>query len=103
GLDLGWKVDTTAMVPIWIRDAKFRLLGEATVLTPPRNGVQLDAHLVDAALPAIHDRNPIHTVVMDPTNGAQLSQWLLEELGCEVVERNQRIPEQVLDYARFME
>jgi hypothetical protein len=59
GLDLGWKYDTTAMVPLWIRDPEFRLFGPATILEPPRDGNQLDAHLVERALLAIHERNPI--------------------------------------------
>lgn len=103
GLDLGWKYDTTAMVPLWVRDPEFRLLGPATVLEPPRNGDQLDAHLVEDALLAVHDANPVHTVVMDITNAAQLSQWIEETLGSRVVDRSQANSLATLDYARFME
>ncbi len=103
GLDLGWKYDTTALVPLWIRDDEFRLFGEATILEPPANGVQLDAHLVEQAILGLHARNPIHTVVMDMTNGNQLSQWIQETIGAEVVDRTQSIPLSVLDYQRFME
>jgi phage terminase large subunit-like protein len=103
GLDLGWKYDTTAMVPLWIRDPEFRLFGPATILEPPRDGSQLDAHLVEAALRAVHAANPVHTVVMDMTNGAQLSQWIEEELGAEVIDRTQVNSLATLDYARFME
>jgi phage terminase large subunit-like protein len=101
--DLGWKYDTTALVPLWVRDPEFRLLGEATILEPPRDGSQLDAHLVEAALLAEHERGPIHTVVMDMTNGEQLSQWIQEELGAEVIDRTQGNALACLDYARFME
>jgi phage terminase large subunit-like protein len=103
GLDLGWIYDTTAMVPLWIRDSEFRLLGPATILEPPRDGTQLDAHLVEKALLDIHARNPIQTVVMDMTNGEQLSQWIQENLGADVVNRGQGNALAVLDYARFME
>ncbi|HXI96876.1 MAG TPA: terminase large subunit, partial [Candidatus Acidoferrum sp.] len=103
GLDLGWKVDPTAMVPLWVRDPEFRLFGPATILEPPVSGDQLDAHLVERALAEIHARNPIHTVVMDMTNGAQLSQWIGETLGAQVVDRTQSVPMACLDYARFME
>ncbi len=103
GLDLGWKRDTTAMVPLWIRDHDFRLLGPATILEPPMDGSQLDAHLVETALREIHARNPIEMVVMDMSEGAQLSQWISEELGADVVDRTQSTPFQVLDYKRFME
>jgi phage terminase large subunit-like protein len=103
GLDLGWKYDTTAMVPLWVRDREFRLFGPATILEPPRDGSQLDAHLVERSLLAIHERNPVQTVVMDMTDGAQLSQWIEEELGAEVVDRSQVNSLACLDYARFME
>ena len=103
GLDLGWKYDTTAMVPLWMRSDEFRLFGPATVLEPPRNGDQLDAHLVESALLAVHERNPVHTVVMDMTAGEQLSQWIEETLGAEVVDRTQGNQLACLDYARFME
>lgn len=103
GLDLGWKYDTTAMVPLWIRDPEFRLLGPARILEPPRDGSQLDAHMVEWALLEIHERNPVETVVMDMTDGAQLSQWISEELGAEVVDRSQGNTLACLDYARFME
>jgi phage terminase large subunit-like protein len=103
GLDLGWKYDTTSLVPLWIRDAEFRLLGPARILEPPRNGDQLDAHLVEQALLETHARNPVHTVVMDMTSGEQLSQWIQEELGAEVVDRSQGNVLAAMDYARFME
>jgi hypothetical protein len=103
GLDLGFKYDTTALVPLWIRDPEFRLFGPAVILEPPRNGNQLDAHLIELALLQVHARNPVHTVVMDMTEGAQLSQWITENMGAEVVDRAQTVPLQVLDYARFME
>jgi phage terminase large subunit-like protein len=103
GLDLGFKRDTTAMVPLWIRDPEFRLFGAATILEPPRNGDQLDAHLVEQALVEIHERNPIETVVMDMTQGAQLSQWIMEEFDADVVDRTQSPKLLALDYARFME
>jgi phage terminase large subunit-like protein len=103
GLDLGWVYDTTALVPLWIRDPEFRLLGKATILEPPRDGNQLDAHLVEKALLETHARNPIHTVVMDMTNGEQLSQWIQEHLDARVVDRKQTNSLAVLDYFRFME
>jgi hypothetical protein len=69
---------------------EFRLLGPATILEPPGDGSQLDAHLVEErALLDVHERNPIHTVVMDMTNGEQLSQWIAGGARREVVDRTQ--------------
>ncbi len=104
GLDLGWKYDTTAMVPLWVRDPEFRLLGAATILEPPRDGqTMLDPSLVEQALLRIHARNPIDVVVMDMTDGAQLAGWIQDELGCQVVDRTQSQAFAVMDYARFTE
>ncbi len=103
GVDLGWKWDTTAMVPLWVRDHDNRLLGPATILEPPRDGSQLDAHLVENALVEIHNRNPVELVVMDMTSGEQLAQWIEENLEAQVVDRSQGNAMAAQDYARFME
>jgi phage terminase large subunit-like protein len=63
----------------------------------------LDAHLVEDALRDIHEVNPLEWVVMDMTNGEQLSQWIQEELGAQVIDRTQSNVTAALDYARFME
>ena len=103
GLDLAWKWDTTAAVPLWIRDPEFRLLGPAQVLWPPRNGQSLDPGLVESMLLDIHDANPVHTVVMDTTKGEQLAEWIRTELGAEVIDRQQTSVLAAVDYERFME
>ena len=54
GLDVAWKWDTTAAVPLWWRDSEYRLFGPAEVLVPPRDGTSLDPHLVESA----HARHP---------------------------------------------
>ncbi len=86
GLDVGWKYDTTSMVPFLLTDLEHRLLGPAKVLVPPRDGTSLDPHSVEIALLAVHKRNPIHTVVMDSTRAEQLGAWIEETLGAVVVE-----------------
>jgi phage terminase large subunit-like protein len=103
GLDVAWKYDTTAAVPLWVRDEEFRLLGPARVLVPPRDGNSLDPHLVEHALTEIHLRNPIHTLVMDPTKAEQLAEWCREEFDCEVVIRGQSNAFHCEDYEKFME
>lgn len=89
GLDVAWKWDTTAAVPLWVRDPEYRQLGVAEILVPPRDGSSLDPHLVEAALARIHARNPIHTLVMDMSRAEQLAAWAEETFGCEVVEYSQ--------------
>ena len=103
GLDVAWKWDTTALVPLWMRDPEFRLLGPAVVLQPPRDGSSLDPNLVEQALLTIHERNPLHTVVMDVTRAEQLAEWIRLTLGAEVIERSQGNAAGAEDYERFME
>jgi phage terminase large subunit-like protein len=89
GLDVAWKWDTTAAVPLWDRDPAYRQFGPATILVPPRDGSSLDPHAVEDGLLAIHQRNPIHTLVMDMSRAEQLAAWAQETLGCEVIEASQ--------------
>jgi phage terminase large subunit-like protein len=103
GLDVAWKWDTTAIVPLWPRDKEYRLFGPATVLVPPRDGTMLDGRKIEAAFVEIHARNPIHTVVMDMSSAESLAQWLESELGAVVIDRSQTITWAVRDYERFME
>lgn len=103
GIDIGWRYDTTAIVPLWWRDEEFRLLGPATILVPPRDGTSLDPALVEAAILGFKERYQLDTVVMDTSWAEQLATWVESELGCMVVDRQQTNPMACLDYARFME
>jgi phage terminase large subunit-like protein len=103
GLDVAWKWDTTALVPLWVREPGYRLLGPAVVLEPPRDGTSLDPYLVEDALVKVHNRNPIHTVVMDTSAAEQLGAWIEAELGAVVMDRSQTNPNATQDYSRFME
>lgn len=103
GADIAWKWDTTALVPLWVRDQHFRLFGAPKILTPPRDGNSLDPGKVEQAFIELHQRNPIHTVVMDPHHAEMLGPWLQREIGCRVLEMSQGIPVQVEEFARFME
>lgn len=103
GLDVAWKWDTTAMVPLWVRDAGFRLLGPASILVPPRDGTSLDPNEVERALVLVHERNPLHTVVMDTSRAEQLASWISDEFGATVIDRPQSNKEATQDYDRFME
>jgi phage terminase large subunit-like protein len=103
GLDVAWKWDTTAVVPFWMKDHEHRYLGPATVLVPPRDGNSLDPEKVEAALYEVHQRNPIHTVVMDTSRAEQLGSWIETTFGATVVDRQQTNVAAVADYDAFME
>lgn len=103
GLDLGWKWDTTAIVPLWWRDDDFRVLLEPRILVPPRDGSALDPYKVKTALRELHERNQFHTIVMDMHRGEDLAAWIESELGCVVVDRTQSNKFAADDYERFMD
>jgi phage terminase large subunit-like protein len=103
GADIAWKWDTTAIVPYWHRDSDYRLFGVPKILTPPRDGTSLDPAEVERAFIEIHERNPIHTVVMDVSRAEQLGMWIESELGATVVDRAQTNQFAVEDFDRFME
>ncbi len=102
GLDVGWKHDTTAMVPFWARDAAFHVLGPATILIPPRDGSSLDPGEIHRALLAIHARNPIERIVMDITRAEETASWAAAELDVEVLEWSQSDGQATIDYEKFM-
>lgn len=103
GADFAWVLDTTAIVPLWMKDIHFRLLGEPKILTPPGNGVMLDSEEVHDAFREIHMRNPIKMVVMDMTKAQETAQWLSDELGCIVLDRTQGNVPAAEDYESFTE
>lgn len=103
GLDVAWKLDTTALVPLWVPKPDYRLLGDPWILEPPRDGTSLDSHKIEAALQECHDRNPIAVLVMDTSKAEQLAQWAEQQFDCLVVDRQQTNPLAVMDYDKFME
>jgi phage terminase large subunit-like protein len=103
GLDVAWKYDTTALVPFWMPEPERRLFGPATILTPPRDGNTLDPGKIERAIIEIHQRNPIHTVVMDTSRAEQLGVWIGDTTGAVVIDRQQTTPMAVQDYDTFME
>lgn len=98
GADFAWTLDTTAIVPLWIPEPGFRLLGPAKILIPPRDGTMLDAQEVKDAFRELHARNPIKVVVMDKTKAQDTAQWLAEEIGCDVHDRAQGNENHAEDY-----
>lgn len=103
GLDVAWKLDDTALAPLWIPEFEKRLFGDPIILSPPRDGQSLNPHLIEDAFRRLHGRNPIELVAMDTTKAEQLASWLEEELGCQVVERGTGNAHAAEDYERFME
>lgn len=104
GADYGWKWDTTALVPLWMPEPTHRLFDRIEIIVPPRDGFSTSPTEVQSAYLRIHERNPIHTVVMDEAaGGAQMVEWLEDELGVNVVAHSQTHAPMALAYERWME
>lgn len=104
GADFGWKWDTTALTPLWMPSQDKRVFDRVEIIVPPRDGFSTPPEDVQAAFLRIHERNPIHTVVMDENaGGAQMAAWLEDELGVRVVAHSQTHTPMGLAYERWME
>ena len=75
GIDLGWRRDCTAFVPVCrIEEGRVRV-GMPTILVPPQDGSSLDAEEVFGVATMMRDRWPGCTFVLDPAaGGEQLAQ-----------------------------
>jgi len=101
GLDVAWKWDTTAFVPIW-DGPEYRLLGPASIITPPRDGSTLHPDEIKSAFHELASANTVETVVMDTSKAEDIAAWL-EEQGVTVLERGNTNQPAVQDYEAFMD
>lgn len=102
-LDVGWKWDTTALVPLFDR-AGGVLIGAPVVIEPPRDGTSTSPDTIKHAAVELHETHPYELVVMDgAAGGEQLAEWFEQELGCTVVVYSNGTASLALAYARFME
>jgi phage terminase large subunit-like protein len=101
GADSAWKHDTFAIVPLWPAPAH-RLLGEAVILVPPRDGSSMHPDVPKRAFEVLHERNPVDEVVMDMGRAEDVAAWLEDELGVTVIDRGQSNVHHCEDYEAFM-
>ncbi len=82
GIDLGWKHDCTALVPVWRPERETVVqVHPPVILTPPGDGTSLAVEDVFAPLEEWADRWPGVTFVLDPAaDGEHLAQRLDAEL-----------------------
>lgn len=104
GMDLGWKKDCTALVPLWWESEERRVTSNAIVLEPPGDGTLLDDRLIVDALIELSERFHILGIVYDPNAaGQQLVQQLERERNFAFVEHSQQNSPIALADARLME
>jgi len=91
GVDLGWRWDTTAIVPVWVNDDGLLVVEDATIIVPPRDGSATPYHVIWGVLEEMADRFSHPMFVIDPeADGEQLAQQAESELDCVVVEHSQK-------------
>jgi hypothetical protein len=104
GLDVAFKWDTTALVPLH-KGPDYRLLGPATILVPPRDGSSLHPDEIKNALIELTERYRVESVVIDIGHQAEeIAHWIEDELQIPVIERDHRkMAAHVEDYTAFTE
>lgn len=101
GLDIAFKWDTTALVPLW-QGPKYRVLGAPKVLTPPRDGSSMHPDVIKDALLEHTGIYRVRTIVMDMERAADIASWIEDELGIEVIDRAQTNKLACSDYEAVM-
>lgn len=89
GVDLGWRWDTTAIVPFEVIDAQRGRFGVPTILVPPRNGGTLPVDDVVNAVVEFGGPDEIAGIVFDRNAEGEFLAAALEALGYLVVEHSQ--------------
>jgi phage terminase large subunit-like protein len=103
GLDIAFKRDTTAFVPLY-RTPKFRLLGPATILVPPRDGSSMHPDVIKNAMMDLTESYRVETVVIDMHQAEDIAHWIEDELGIPVIDHDHRkATTHVADYSAFTE
>ncbi|MDX6436765.1 MAG: hypothetical protein QOK34_1599 [Gaiellaceae bacterium] len=106
GIDLGWKHDCTALVPVWRPEGdEVVRVGRPVILTPPGDGMSIAVADVFDALEEMADRWPDATFVLDPAaDGEHLAQRLEAELtNVRVATHSQKHPPMCLAASRLSE
>lgn len=78
GLDLGWKWDTTAAVPVH-RDGERVVVGAPAIIEPPRDGTSLKPQVIVDAVLRMRERWDVHGVVFDRNAGGEILAGILED------------------------
>lgn len=104
GLDIAFKWDTTAFVPLWRPADKLRILGAATVLVPPRDGSSLHPDEIKNAMIDLTESYRVETLVIDMHQAEDIAHWIEDELGIPVIDHDhRRATTHVEDYGAFMD
>jgi phage terminase large subunit-like protein len=90
GIDLGWRWDTTAIVPVREDEGSY-VVGSPAVIVPPRDGSATPYEDIWAVVEEMAERYSHPMFVIDPeADGEQLAQQIENELDAEVTVYSQK-------------
>jgi phage terminase large subunit-like protein len=90
GVDLGWKWDTTAIVPHHMSAEGVATVGDPVIVVPPRDGTSTLKESILAPILELAERFHVLEVVIDPAAGGEQLAQELEAHGVEVVAYSQK-------------
>jgi phage terminase large subunit-like protein len=105
GIDLGWKWDTTAIVPVWkADDSDLAIVGEPRIVVPPRDGTATPFERIWEPIEELSKDFAEVQFVLDPeAGGEQLAQTIESELGVEPAIHSQKTTPMQLAAQRLSE
>ena len=105
GIDLGWKWDTTAIVPVWRPDGVDTFhVHTPVIVVPPHDGTATAEEDIWAPIETLADLWPQITFVLDPNaGGEQLAQRIDRDLSARVVTHSQMATPMALAAQRLSE
>lgn len=105
GIDLGWKWDTTAIVPVWKADgSELAIVGEPVIVVPPRDGTATPFERIWEPIQEMARSFEEVVFVLDPeAGGEQLAQTIEDELGVEPAIHSQKTTPMQLAAQRLSE
>jgi phage terminase large subunit-like protein len=90
GIDLGWRWDSTAIVPVWESGGNW-IVGDAKIIVPPHDGSATRYEDIWTVIEAMTETFTHPTFVIDPeADGEQLAQQIESELEVDVVTHSQK-------------
>ena len=90
GVDLGWKWDTTAIVPHHMSPEGQATVGDPVIVVPPRDGTSTAKERILRPILELAERYHLLEVVIDPQAGGEQLAQELEANGIEVVAYSQK-------------
>jgi phage terminase large subunit-like protein len=103
GLDVAWKLDTTAIVPLW-KGPDYRLILDPVIIEPPRDGSSIHPDKIKGAIAELVAKYRVEMVVMDMHRAEDIAHWIEDYLELPVIDHaHGKVTTHVQDFRAFTE